>query len=467
MKKILLVLSLMLVVQFIISCADENNSNNTQSSVNNGDENIDLSTLTANESYKRVALLLYGDTFSDAEYNSLYTFLKGLETGSIFNSGLGIGEVTNGISAAVVMQSLYYFAQDAYDANTNTEITPLLYRSTFSSSEEFNKFISGLANYDNTALVNMLSPVVLSQNIINKSVETYLPWLLDASSSASQGSNTNINLTYDEFNVIVNVAYLFSYPVFNLTGLNITNEDIISSLMSTNLYNLNKQTKYKITYNHSIKYFRDNFLPQTATTRQLVVFSDVVKDALQNNGMVGGSPYKGDVNDAVLVSNPYEASSTDYTLYPLIAKTIYGSPYDATYSSDNKDEYLSMDNNPASNLAINNTLVFYQKLKTLGLKVPQISTSLSEHKNLAEITAVNLMDNGFIYRDFNQSADIFITNVLNVMFPTVISETSSVCSLVKEFNRAVEDAALSNADYAWIFDSSFSSANNPCNIAIE
>lgn len=466
MKRIVIVVCLLLVVSLIISCADENN-NNTPSSVIDDNANIDLSTLNPDESYKRVAVLLYGDTFSDAEYSNLSIFLNGLESGSIFSSGQGIGEVNNGVSAGVIMQSLYYYAQDAYDANTNTEITPLLYRSTFSSSEEFNKFISGLANYDNTALVNMLSPVVLSQNIINKSVETYLPWLLDASSSASQGSNTNINLTYDEFNVIVNVAYLFSYPVFNLTGLNITNEDIISSLMSTNLYNLNKQTKYKITYNHSIKYFRDNFLPQTATTRQLVVFSDVVKDALQNNGMVGGSPYKGDVNDAVLVSNPYEASSTDYTLYPLIAKTIYGSPYDATYSSDNKDEYLSMDNNPASNLAINNTLVFYQKLKTLGLKVPQISTSLSEHKNLAEITAVNLMDNGFIYRDFNQSADIFITNVLNVMFPTVISETSSVCSLVKEFNKSVEDAALSNADYAWILDSSFSSANNPCNIAVE
>lgn len=467
MKKILLVLSLMLVVQFIISCADENKSNNTQSSVNNGDENIDLSTLTANESYKRVALLLYGDTFSDAEYNNLYTFLKGLETGSIFNSGLGIGEVTNGISAAVVMQSLYYFAQDAYDANTNTEITPLLYRSTFSSSEEFNKFISGLANYDNTALVNMLSPVVLSQNIINKSVETYLPWLLDASSSASQGSNTNINLTYDEFNVIVNVAYLFSYPVFNLTGLNMADEDVISLLISRSLYDLNNQTTFKVTYNQSVKYFRDSFLHKIVTDIQLDLFSRVVQDALQNNGKIGGSPYKGDVNDAVLSANPYEVSSTDYTLYPLIAKTLYGSPYDAVYSSDNKDEYLSMDNNPASNLAVNNSLVFYQRLKTLGLKVPQISTSLSEHKNLAEITAANLRDNGFIYHDFNQSTDIFTTNVLNVMFPAVISETSPVCSLIKEFNKSVEDAALSNAEYAWILDSSFSSANNPCNIAVE
>lgn len=467
MKKILLVVSLMLVVFFIISCADENNSNNTQASGNGDSENVDLGTLTADESYKRVALLLYGETFSDAEYNNLYTFLKGIETGSIFNSGLGIGEVNNGISAAVVMQTLYYFAQDANDANTDMQITPLLYRSTFSSSEEFNKFITGLADYDNTAIVNMLSPVVISQSVLKKSVEKYLPWLLDASSSASQGSNTNINLTYDEFNVIVNVAYMFSYPVFNLTGLNIADEDIISSLMSTNLYNLNNQTKFKTTYNHSIKYFRDNFLPQTATTRQLVVFSDVVKDTVQNNGMVGGSPYKGDANDAVLVNNPYEASSTDYTLYPLIAKTLYGSPYDAVYSSENKDEYLSMDNNPASNLAVNNTLVFYQKLKTLGLKISIVSTSLAEHKNLAEIVAVYLRDNSLIYQDFNQQSDIFTTTVMNVMFLDVIEETSPVCSLVKEFNKSVEDAALSNTDYAWSFDSSFSSAYNPCNITIE
>lgn len=467
MKKALLVLSLMLVVQFIISCADENNSNSTQSSVNSGDANIDLGTLTADESYKRVALLLYGDTFSDSEYANLYTFLKGVETGSIFPSGAGIGEVNNGISAAVVMQSLYYFAQDAYDANTDMQITPLLYRSTFSSSEEFSNFISGLSAYDNTALVNMLSPVVLSQSVLKKSVETYIPWLLDASSSASQGSNTSINLTYNEFNVIVNVAYMFSYPVFNLTGLNIADEDIISSLMSINLYNLNKKVKFKVTYNHSIKYFRDNFLPQTATNNQLAMFSKVVQDAVQNNGKIGGSPYKGDVNDAVLENNPYEASSTDYTLYPLIAKTLYGSPYDAVYSSENKDEYLSMDNNPASNLAVNNTLVFYQKLKSIGLKVPTINTSLIGHKTLAETTAVYLMDSGFIYSDFNKASDVFTANVMNGMFPDVIEETSPVCSLVKEFNKSVEDAALSNADYAWSFDSSFSSAYNPCNITIE
>ena len=466
MKRIVIVVCLLLVVSLIISCADENN-NNTPSSVIDDNANIDLSTLNPDESYKRVAVLLYGDTFSDAEYSNLSIFLNGLESGSIFSSGQGIGEVNNGVSAGVIMQSLYYYAQDAYEAGTDAELTPLLYRSTFSNSDEFSRFISGLSAYDSSRLVNMLSPIVASQNILKKSVELYIPWLLDTSSSASQGSNTNINLTYNEFNVIVNAAYLFSYPVFNLTGLNMADEDVISLLISRSLYDLNNQTTFKVTYNQSVKYFRDSFLHKIVTDIQLDLFSRVVQDALQNNGKIGGSTYKGDVNDAVLSANPYEVSSTDYTLYPLIAKTLYGSPYDAVYSSADKDEYLSMDNNPASNLAVNNSLVFYQRLKTLGLKVPQISTSLSEHKNLAEITAANLRDNGFIYHDFNQSTDIFTTNVLNVMFPAVISETSPVCSLIKEFNKSVEDAALSNAEYAWILDSSFSSANNPCNIAVE
>ena len=127
--------------------------------------------------------------------------------------------------------------------------------------------------------------------------------------------------------------------------------------------------------------------------------------------------------------------------------------------------YTLIDNNPASNLAVNNTLEFYQKLKTIGLKVPVKKTSLIGYKALADVIAENLKDNNIMYQNFNSTN--FTADVMNIMFPSSIVESSPVCIMIKEFNTAVDNSALSHADNAGVFDPSFDSNNyNPCNIIV-
>lgn len=56
---------------------------------------------------------------------------------------------------------------------------------------------------------------------------------------------------------------------------------------------------------------------------------------------------------------------------------------------------------------------------------------------------------------------------MNVMFPAVINELSPVCTMIQEFNKAVDESALSHPDNAGSFDASFdSSAYNPYKINV-
>lgn len=469
MKKILLLISLSYIIVLFTSCALEHNSSLQSSSNNDNNTTIDLSTLSVDETYRKTADLIYGETFSDSEYANLYTFLKGVETGSIFNSQKGIGTVNNGVTAGVILQSIYYFSQDAKTNNTDTQMIPFTDKTTFSDTAKFNSFMADIANYDNTALTNMLAPVTANQDTLLAVEEAFLPMLLDASSSASKGSNTSLNISMNDYNVIANTAYVFAAPMFNLAETNSSNKNIIAQLLSTNLYNLSSNAKYKLTFNQSLKYFRDSFLKDIAPAEQLNMFNSIVSDAIVNNGKIGGTPYKNSINDAIAVTNPYNETSVDYYFYPLITKTLYGAPYDEFYSIEDKDVYLLILNNPSSNLAVNNTLTFYQQLKSLGLKVPASSAavSLAGYKTLAEIIAENLKNNNIMYADFNTDTDVFQTNVLDSLFPSTILSDAPVCQMIEEFNRSIDDYAASDSGYTGVFDSSFSSANNPCGITIE
>lgn len=468
MKKILLTISLLYMIILSASCALEH-SNSLTASTDEDNASIDLSTITVDESYRIVAEQLYGEAFSDSEYANLYTFLEGVETGSIFNSKSGIGDVNNGVTAGVVLQSLYYFVQDAKTNNTDTQLLPFLEKTTFSDSAKFNTFMADIAGYDNTAIVSMLFPVTASQEALLAIEEEFLPMLLDASSSASKGSNTSINISMNDYNVIANSAYVFAAPMFNLAQTNTADKDIIASLLSVSLYNLSSNAKYKLTYNQSLKFFRDSFLSEIAEADQLAMFNSIVSDAVVNNGKVGGEPYKNDINDAIAATNPYSESTVDYALYPLITKTLYGAPYDEYYYSEDKDIFLLVDNNPASNQAVNNTLTFYQKIKSIGLKVPVDSSavSLTGYKTLAELIAVSLRNNNFMYSNFNASADIFQSSVMDVLFPSTISESAPVCQMIKEFNKNIDHYALLYPGYTGAFDAGFTSAYNPCSITIE
>lgn len=118
---------------------------------------------------------------------------------------------------------------------------------------------------------------------------------------------------------------------------------------------------------------------------------------MAHDGKQGGEPYKNDINDAVLTVNPYSEDTTDNGLYSVITKRLYGAPFDPYNNITDLDTYILIDNNPASNLAVNNTLEFYQKLKTLGLKVPTKKTSLIGYKALADIIVESLKYNKIIY----------------------------------------------------------------------
>ena len=70
-----------------------------------------------------------------------------------------------------------------------------------------------------------------------------------------------------------------------------------------------------------------------------------------------------------------------------------------------------------------------------------------------------------MYQNFNSTN--FTADVMNIMFPSSIVESSPVCIMIKEFNTAVDNSALSHADNAGVFDPSFdSSVYNPCNITV-
>ena len=98
--------------------------------------------------------------------------------------------------------------------------------------------------------------------------------------------------------------------------------------------------------------------------------------------------------------------------------------------------------------------------KNAGILFPH-----EDAKALADIIAENLKDNNIMYQNFNSTN--FTADVMNIMFPSSIAESSPVCIMIKEFNTAVDNSALSHADNAGVFDPSFDSNNyNPCNITV-
>lgn len=459
----------LIICALILGCSDRQHLGEAKIVNDNTSIGVNIDEINTFDGYRMVADMLYPTPLTDEEYERLYTLLQGIEQGNIFqNTQTGIGTVNNGVAAGAVLQSLYYIVSDDSKNNTNqySSLYPMLAKETFSDIDVFNNFMSSIESFDNTQLNTALSPLTVYQDILLATVKQFLPSLLDVSSSASKGSDANIIILLDEYSIIANTAYIFASPMLGDTASSVTNISEISSILSSSLYNLSTNAKYKNTYSKSVRYFKDNFMGQIALADIFALFDTVVKDTLAHNGKVGGEPYKNDINDAVLTTNPYNSDSTDSGLYSVIAKRLYGAPFDPYSDTEDVDTYVLVSNNPASNLVINNSLEFYQKLKTLGLKVPPKKTSLIGYKALADIISENLKYNYIIYQNFNDSTN-FTTNVMNAIFPSVITESSPVCLMIKEFNKAVDESALSYVDNAGVFDQSFdSSLYNPCNITV-
>lgn len=459
----------LVIFALILGCSDRQHFGEIKIADDNTSLGVNVDEITPFDGYRMVADMLYTTSLTDEEYERLYKFLQGIEQGNIFlNAQAGIGTVNNGVTAGAVLQSLYYTVSDDSSNNTNqySLLYPMLVKETFSDNDTFNNFMSSIEPFDNTQLNTVLSPLTVYQDTLLAAVKEFLPNLLDVSSSASKGSDANIIIRLDEYSIIANTAYVFASPMLNNSAAAVNNISVISSILSSSLYNLSKNAKYKNTYSKSVRYFKDNFMGQIASADTLALYDTVSKDTLAHDGKVGGEPYKNGVNDAVLTANPYNEDTTDNGLYPVIAKRLYGAPFDSYGDSENLDEYILIDNNPASNLAVNNSLEFYQKLKTLGLKVPLKKTSLIGYKALADIISENLKYSNIIYQNFNDSTN-FTANVMNVMFPSAINELSPVCIMIKEFNKAVDESALSYPDNAGAFDQSFdSSVYNPCSITV-
>lgn len=459
----------LVIFALTIGCSDMQHFGEKKIVDDNSSLGINIDNISKFDGYRMVADMLYTNPLTDEEYDRLYTFLEGIEQGNIFlNAQTGIGTVNNGIAAGAVLQSLYYTVSDdsKNSANQYSLLYPMLKKETFSDNNTFNNFMASIETFDNTQLNTVLSPITVYQDTLLATVKQFLPNLLDVYSSASKGSDANIVILLDEYSIIANTAYVFASPMLSDAASSVNNVSEISSILSSSLYNLSKNAKYKNTYSKSVKYFKDSFIGEIAPVETFTLYNTVVKDTLANNGKVGGEPYKNGVNDAVLAANPYSEDTTDSGLYPVIAKRLYGAPYDPYIDTEDVDTYILIENNPASNLAVNNSLEFYKKLKTLGLKVPVKKTSLIGYKALADIISENLKYSSIMYQNFNDSTN-FTANVMDIMFPATITEASPVCIMIKEFNKAVDDSALSYIDNAGAFDSSFdSSVYNPCNITV-
>lgn len=458
----------LIIFALILGCSDRYHNGTIRTVNDNTSIGVDIDNISTFEGYRMVADMLYTTPLTDDEYERLYTFLQGVEQGNIFsNAQKGIGTVTNGVAAGAVLQSLYYTVSDDSKNNTNqyTLLYPILEKTTFSDDTTFNNFMSSISSFDNTQLNQVLTPITVYQDALKATVKQFIPNLLDVSSSASKGSDANIVILLDEYSIIANTAYVFASPMLSDSASAVNNIPEISSVLSNSLYNLSKNAKYKNTYSKSVKYFKDSFMGEIAPVDSFTLYNTVAKDTLAHDGKVGGEPYKNDATDDTLTTNPYNIDTTDYGLYPVIAKRLYGAPYDPYSATEDLETYILIDNNPASNLAVNNSLTFYQKLKTLGLKVPAKKTSLIGYKSLADIVSENLKYSNIMYQNFNDKAN-FTAKVMDVMFPSALSESSQVCIMIREFNKAVDESALSHADNAGAFDPSFDGSVNPCNITV-
>ena len=87
----------LVIFALILGCSDGQHFGEKKIVEDNTSSGINMDEINAFEGYRMVADMLYTPAFTDEEYERLYTFLQGIEQGSIFtNAQTGIGTVNNG-----------------------------------------------------------------------------------------------------------------------------------------------------------------------------------------------------------------------------------------------------------------------------------------------------------------------------------------------------------------------------------
>lgn len=443
MKKLFLV---PLALIFIIAgCADSNHSNDTTGGTV-GKEVIQtpLATMSVDEAILKTASRMYYTELSEEGKATILTFLEVFQTGIVPEDGkeinegsiAGFGEITNPEVASAVVQLLYIYAKygqiDGIAAlpniGTTNAFTPLLSYSTLDNRTAVLEALVNIRAMDSatyTQIESAFKNVVLSQDTIANIAKSYESRLLDSSSSASKTSGGGGTVLVDTYDVSANVAYTIAlFPLMGNKAITANNADI--EAVSKSLYDFNEASKLKISYNHIPNYFN---VYDIATKEQIATtIKPVIEDILLNE-VPGGKPVQGE-GDEELTPSPYSPDTTDYFLTDNITARLFGAP--------TKDKI--------SNMAKNRTLELHQKLRENGMKLPKGVTSDTGMENISSTVAKYLRENGIRYTNFNVATGTFATD-LNTIFTNQtgtsgeVKGTAIACQIIKEVNKAVDDAA--------------------------
>lgn len=486
MKKGLL-LAVIISSFIIVSCAEHDHPFSTEQQ--KVDITAELKNLTREEAYQKTANDLYMGALSTTGFNNLLSILTSIEKGNVpGHEGSGIGDITSPYVAAVILQNLYDrmtpenlaatmpgLTQDIID-----NLSAIRYPSKLENPNDLANLIQAFgkfpADYYN-ALVAQFKTVVDNQDLIGQITEHYANRLLTTSSSASKPSGSDDNVSIDNFNVVVNVASTISEAFNANVAGTVTDNETVISLISDSLYNLTDKSKMQLTYNQSLRTFKKDYYPQIADNNSLQQFSKVLTMYVNYNGKTDG-PQKGDTvsgDNVTVLANPYNQDTdptfkggTSATIYEVIAKRLYGAPYDPyanTTDPASNDETVKpgfLNSKTASNVATDNALYFYQKLREYGLKIPyQTVTSLAGHKAIADTISSHLRANGITYSDFNVSGgsnDTTFQAAMTKMFDTPKTADGidyPVCALIEEVNRKIDESAsghfANEGDYKFSF----------------
>lgn len=458
-----IILAVILLSFIIVSCAEHDHPI-PESLQQRVDITAEFDNLTRDEAYLKTANELYGGSYylSTGAFNNLMSILGEIENGSL--QGNPIGEVKSPYVAAVILQNLYtrmkkenLQAIQALYPNITFDIDNLSAITDANKLESnYTQIRSALVNFPSSyykQLADQFKTVVDHQDLITMITKDYAARLLTTSSSASKPSGSDDNVTIDNFNTVVNVATTIA-DAFSaeVTGI-VTDNDTVVSLISDNLYNLTDATKMQLSYNQSLRFFKEIYYPQLADNLSFSQFKSVLTMYINNNGKTNGIQ-RGDtatgdlgaqVDDGFATKDDTFKGGTNVSIYPVIAKRLYGAPYDPYARTTLNDDYTKQQflaSNNASYVAINNALTFYSELRKFGLKIPyRYQTSVSGHQTIADTISHYLRLDNFTYASFNDNESF--KTVMSTMFQprTEGGKDYPVCQIITEVNAAIDTAA--------------------------
>lgn len=438
MKKLFLVPLALIFI--IVGCADSNHNNDTTGGTV-GKEVIQtpLANMSVDEAILKTASRMYYTELSEAGKATILMFLDVFQTGIVPTDGgkinegsiAGFGTITNPEVASAVVQLLYIYAKDGKidgidalpDITTTNPFTPLLSYSTLSDQVAIQTALVNIRKMDTTTYTKIETAfkyIVQSQDTIANIARSYESRLLDSSSSASKTSGGGGTVLVDTYDVSANIAYTIAlFPLMGNKAIVADTADV--EAVSKLLYDFNEPSKLKISYNHIPNYFN---IYDIATKEQIATtIIPVITDILISD-IPGGSPVQGGQGDESSFTTTYPTETTDFYLTDNITARLYGAP-DAQY---------------ISNMAKNRTLELHNKLREYGMKLPKGKTSDTGMENISSTVAKYLHENGYVYKNFNKSTSDFQTTLNAIIGQGGTTTTSIACQIVKEVNKAVDDA---------------------------